>query len=152
MFAKAAREANVEAVFVGDGVEADAIRKVNPDARILGWQRSNEVAMWMRQARAVVFPSLWYEGQPLVPLEALAQGVPVICGDWSAAAETVVHDCTGVVYQYPTVECLRDAILRCLSLVYDPKHDLLSTFTSEKHVQRLLALYEGLLAPKETFA
>ena len=145
MFAQAALEVNVPAVFVGDGAEADAIRKANPDARILGWQSPAEVAKWMRQARALVFPSLWYEGQPLVPLEALAQGIPVVCGDWSAAAEKVVNDLTGIVYKEPTVQSLSGAILRCQKLNFDPKGDTLHDLSPDVHLARLVRIYNKLL-------
>lgn len=145
MFAEAARNAKVPAVFVGDGVEADAIRKVNPDAQILGWQSPEEVVKWMRKARALVFPSLWYEGQPLVPLEALAQNVPVICGDWSAAAEAVDHQNNGIVYHAPTVSDLSLAILECKDLIFSQNPDHLFEMLPQTHLKRLLELYDRVL-------
>ena len=49
-----------------------------PEARICsGWREPAEVRERMRAARALVFPSLWYEGQPLTVMEAMALGAPV---------------------------------------------------------------------------
>ena len=40
-----------------------------------------------RNTRCLIFPSLWYEVCPLVPLEAKAYGIPVIASDCSAASD-----------------------------------------------------------------
>src|SRR5437763_6859434 len=37
LFARAARAAGVRALFIGDGTEAGAIERANPDAEITGW-------------------------------------------------------------------------------------------------------------------
>jgi glycosyltransferase involved in cell wall biosynthesis len=65
IFAQAAREANVPAVFVGSGDQAEAIRGANPDAELAGWIAPGEVESMLRRARAVVNPSLIYETQGL---------------------------------------------------------------------------------------
>jgi len=97
-FALAAKAAGVRAVFLGAGPEEEAIRKANPQAELVGWASPKEVEQWMARSRALVFPSLWYETQGLVSMEALSMGLPVIVGDWNAAAEQVDHDVTGLIY------------------------------------------------------
>ncbi len=110
LFAQAALEAGVKAVFVGDGDEREGILQANPDAIVTGWQTPQQVVEWIDRARAVVFSSLWYECQPLVPLEALARGVPVIAGQWGAASETVSDGVNGVHLTTPSVHELADAL------------------------------------------
>ena len=44
----------------------------------------------MGKARALVFPSTWYETGGLVVLEALARGIPAIVARATAAAEFIV--------------------------------------------------------------
>lgn len=109
-FAEAARQAGVKAVFVGDGDEREAILRANPEAIVTGWQTPAQVGEWMGRSRAVVFSSLWYECQPLVPLEALSRGVPVIAGQWSAASESVTHGVSGVHLKTPSVEELAEVL------------------------------------------
>ena len=53
----------------------------------------------MRRARALVFPSVWYEGQPLTVYEALACGAPVIVSDACAGREAVADGETGVWFR-----------------------------------------------------
>ncbi len=148
MFAKAAKQAGVRAVFVGDGAEADAIRQANPEAEILGWQSPAEVQAWLGRARALVFPSLWYEGQPLTPLEALARDVPVVCGTWSAAVECVTDGKTGVFYEQPTVAALTAALQKAKELTFDATAASLDALAPEAHLDRLLQIYDQLLPPR----
>jgi glycosyltransferase involved in cell wall biosynthesis len=95
LFAGAARQAGVAPVFVGDGPAADELRSQFPEAKILGWKRADEVSALMRAARALVFPSLWYEGQPLTVMEAKALGTPVVVSDACAGREEIEDDIAG---------------------------------------------------------
>jgi glycosyltransferase involved in cell wall biosynthesis len=97
LFARAAQQAGVRAVFVGDGPESKAIMEANRRAEITGWLAPREVDSWLTQARCLVFPSLWYECHPLAPLEALSRGVPVVCGSWTAAAENIASGKNGLI-------------------------------------------------------
>jgi glycosyltransferase involved in cell wall biosynthesis len=48
-----------------------------------------EVRRLMLTSRALAFPSIWYEGQPMVILEALAAGLPIFASDLGGTAETL---------------------------------------------------------------
>jgi glycosyltransferase involved in cell wall biosynthesis len=96
LFARAARQLGVQATFVGEGECRAAIAKLNPAARIVGWCPRSEVLSYMRGARSIVFPSIWYEANPLVVLESAALGVPAIVSDVCASREDVLHGKTGL--------------------------------------------------------
>lgn len=97
LFAEAAKRAGVKAVFVGDGPDRAKIEAINPDAHITGWVGPEEVEAWLSRARCLVFPSIWSDASPLTVREALAKGVPVICGEWNAGSEAIEHGKTGYV-------------------------------------------------------
>lgn len=146
-FAHAAREAGVKAVFVGDGPEADAIISANSEAEITGWLSPDQVQAHLAQARALVFPSLWYECQPLVPIEALVRGVPVVCGAWSAASEVVRDGVNGVIYDSADVTSLTNALRQVSGVGPFEAPDLAAAVSPARHLARLFEIYEQMLAP-----
>ncbi len=95
VFAEVVGQGDLPAVFVGDGELRPQLEKLAPNARFTGWLGTDEVQEEIRKARAVVFPSLWYESQPLTPVEAMAQGVPVVTSDECAAIDVVVDRGSG---------------------------------------------------------
>jgi glycosyltransferase involved in cell wall biosynthesis len=106
ILAEAAARMNAPVIFIGDGPDADRVRELCPNATITGWISPPEVLGHLREARALVFPSTWYEGQPLAIQEALAVGVPVIVSDACAGREAVVDGETGYVFRSGDVDQL----------------------------------------------
>lgn len=109
-FLEAARRANARAVIVGDGPDLPALKEAYPNAIFLGWLSPAQVEEQLRQARALVFPSVWYEGQPLTVYEALALGTPVIVSDACAGREAVADGITGLWFKASDPEDLQRAI------------------------------------------
>jgi glycosyltransferase involved in cell wall biosynthesis len=145
-FARAAARAGVQAVFVGDGPEAEAIAKANPEARITGWVSPQDVQQELAMARALVFPSLWYEAQPLVTIEAQLRNIPVVCGRWSAASEHVRDGFDGVIYDDPGEAALTEALGRVAEIGPFDASALRAETSPERHLSRLLAIFDKMLA------
>jgi glycosyltransferase involved in cell wall biosynthesis len=73
---------SLELVIVGDGSMRPALQRLAvPGVRFAGRLPAEEVRRRMLAARALVLPSLSYEGQPMVALEAVAASVPVLASD-----------------------------------------------------------------------
>jgi glycosyltransferase involved in cell wall biosynthesis len=69
----------LELVVVGDGpLRAQLERASPPNVRFIGQVPPGEVERLMLRSRTLVFPSIWYEAQPMVVLHALASGLPVL--------------------------------------------------------------------------
>lgn len=111
-FAQAARLAGVTPVFVGDGPLRAALEAEFPEATFLDWQGPMDVRETLRAARALVFPSVWYEGQPLTIYESLGLGTPVIVSDLCAGREAVVDRETGFWFKSSDAQSLAAAISR----------------------------------------
>lgn len=108
-------------VVAGDGehraaLEATARRLgVAPRVEFLGRRGADDVRDLLRRCRALVVPSI-YEGMPLVILEAMEEGVPVIASRVSGIPEVVSDRVTGwlVAPEEPAAlaAAIRDALGR----------------------------------------
>jgi len=110
IFCRAAALADVSAVIVGDGPAAAELRQQFPAARFTGWCDADGVRAQLQHARALVLPSRWYEGQPLVVQEALSMGVPVLVSDRTGAREVVDHRETGLHFRHMDEVALAEAM------------------------------------------
>ncbi|QOZ35406.1 glycosyltransferase [Bradyrhizobium sp. CCBAU 53421] len=83
---------------VGEGPERAALEARAPgNVRFLGALSRADVLREMASARALVVPSLWYEGFPMVVVEAFARGTPVIASEIGGLAEVVSAGETGAL-------------------------------------------------------
>ena len=152
IFAEAARRAGVRAVFVGDGSERDDLAARYPEAVMLGWRDAAAVQALMRQARALVFPSVWYEGQPLTVYEALACGTPVIVSDACAGREAVRDGETGLWFRSGDPDALAahlrrlcdDALAARMGRAAHARY-WGAPLSTDAHLDRLGAVYETVL-------
>lgn len=153
LFAEAAQRSGVRPVFIGDGPIAGELAARFPQAQLLGWRTPAQVREAMRAARALVFPSLWYETFGLTALEAKAMGTPTIVADGCAAREAVENGVTGLWFRSGEADALASAIREAnndavIAQMAKAAYDAYwaAPATLERHVAETLAVYEGMLA------
>lgn len=91
---EAAKNAGISLTLVGDGPLRELAEKYD-FCTVTGWVSSDRVREELGKARALVFPSLWYETYGLVVAEAAARGVPAIVSNVSAASERIENEVNG---------------------------------------------------------
>ena len=69
-----------------------------PNLEFLGPQSGSEVASLLAGARALICPSLYYEGMPRVVIEAMAAGTPVIASRLGTFLEMIVPGKSGMFF------------------------------------------------------
>ena len=118
-----------------------------------GWKKGADKEAWFRNQRLVVFPSLPFENFPLVALEALVRGIPVVATDAGGAKDIVRPGSTGWLVPPSNPTALADAILEALrqpevaeARAQAGRSMVLTEFTPEVHVERLRKTYEKVLA------
>lgn len=138
---------------IGDGPLLDELKESDlSSVTILGRKSQAEVAIEMRRAMALVMPSEWYEGFPMVIVEAFAQGLPVITSRLGSMAEIIEDNVTGLLFEAGNVEDLqakvRWAIEHPLEMqrmgrnardVYNEK------YTPEANYQQLMEIYQNVV-------
>jgi glycosyltransferase involved in cell wall biosynthesis len=93
--ARSAAAEDIPITFVGSGPLSEEIQAACPKAVVTGWVDQATCVRYLRKARALIFPSLWYETFGLVVLEAAAHGIPSLVPDTSAARDVVLDGVTG---------------------------------------------------------
>jgi glycosyltransferase involved in cell wall biosynthesis len=86
-------------VFAGSGPLEAWVREACaglPGVQVLGWQDADGVRDLMRQAAYVALPSVCYENQPLVALQALGHGLPLLVSDLGGLPELGVDGVNGL--------------------------------------------------------
>jgi glycosyltransferase involved in cell wall biosynthesis len=92
------RNTHAKLLVVGDGPEASRLRAAaGPNVDFAGPVPQTRVAEILRGARALLLPSLWYEAQPRVILEAYAAGVPVVASRIGGLPDLVVEGGSGLL-------------------------------------------------------
>lgn len=97
----------------GDGPLADQVADATrKDDRIdwLGWQSGDDVDRLMGEAAALIVPSKWYEGWPLVIVEAMGRGTPVIATDHGVFPEMIDDGETGQLFELANPDALAAAV------------------------------------------
>jgi glycosyltransferase involved in cell wall biosynthesis len=107
----------------------------------------------MREARVLVFPSLWHETFGLTALEAKSQGTPTIVADGCAAREAVEDGVTGLWFKSGDAAALAGAIRRLINdaVIAEMSNNAYDAYwaapaTLERHVAETLRVYESALA------
>ncbi len=98
--------------FVGGGESLADIGRAAPRATVTGWVPHDHAMKELAGARALVFPSLWYETEGLVVLEAAAMGIPAIVADSCAARDLVIDGETGLHFRSGDALALQAAMAR----------------------------------------
>ena len=151
----AARHPDVSLRIVGDGSRrpliADRVRDAGPTARVrlVGSVEPDAVPAQLSFAAVVVVPSLGAENCPLVVLEAMAAGRPVVVSDWHGADDTV-DDEVGAVVRAGDVSALAEVLDRLLSdrSLIDRLGDAARARAVERwspaQVKRIVEVYESV--------
>jgi glycosyltransferase involved in cell wall biosynthesis len=114
----ALKQPNVHLLIAGDGELAPAMKeeiaqlKQQQRITMLGAMTSTELANLYRISSAFILTSA-YEGLPLVVLEALASGIPVVTTNCGETPKFLQQD-SGIVCAERTVECISDALNKVL--------------------------------------
>lgn len=153
---RAAKSAGVKLKIAGTGpIEAElhALQaELQADIEFMGFQSGAALHALIREARAVVLPSEWYENAPMSVLESFAFGKPVIGARIGGIPEMIEEGVSGWRFASGHVAELTDVLSRvqaipsaALAQIGQGARDLVETrFNREGYVSAMLALYSSL--------
>jgi glycosyltransferase involved in cell wall biosynthesis len=141
---------------VGDGPLRSSLESLNiPNVHFVGQLAGPEVQQLMLSSRALVFPSIWYEGQPMVLLEALAAGLPLVVSDIGGLPEIVAGTTAAVLARPGDSGSWSDALghladnLRIDQSGKSARRVFEERYSPEIGLDRLMHEYEGAIAHRK---
>ncbi|WP_407429005.1 WecB/TagA/CpsF family glycosyltransferase [Arcticibacter sp.] len=144
---------------VGDGPlrkDVEQFAGENANITYLGPRSNQEIRNLMKSARALIFPSIWYEGMPMTILEAFSTGTVVMGSRLGAMESLITHDHNGYLFTPGDIRGLRSSIAEWEAM------DLLSKtiksinarrtyechYTPENNLEQLLSIYSSAIHSK----
>ena len=110
---EAARRHEFPLQIIGGGPLEDEIAaaaKELPHVEYLGLTPRERVLELLAEGRALIFPSLWYEGMPMVIIEAMASATPVIASRLGNPERMIEDGVGGLLFQPSNADDLVNCI------------------------------------------
>lgn len=146
---------DVKIKIAGRGPEMERLHRLAcdvPGVEFLGFRTKEEVGELYRGAIGVLLPSRVHENFPLMVLEAMASGKPVIASDVGGVSEIVEDRVNGFLVPPTDLQAWVEAILR---LTYDEglqqsmsraaRATVEERFRIEDHYRRLVGAYQEVM-------
>ncbi len=145
----------LELVVVGEGPMGAELRASAPaGVRFLGSLPPEQVRTLLLEARALVFPSVWFEGQGLVALEAAAARLPVLLSDLGAMTELFAPHAQNLLMAAGDPSAVAAAIARLEDDAFVDTHGEVTRrcyeerYTHRVALERLEATYRAVIAER----
>jgi glycosyltransferase involved in cell wall biosynthesis len=142
----------MDVVVLGEGpmrsVLEQAASRTGSRLKMKGFVGHDEIVAWMKSAKALLMTSLWYEGDPMVVIEAFSTGLPVIAGNIGNTAATIIKEQAGLIYTPGDHRELSAALRKfadnpeaARQMRRNARNYYLATHTPEKNYDLLMEIY-----------
>lgn len=155
---KAFKKCNMGKLYIaGDGPEKEniekfiKINKLTKKVNLLGYLSKEEIIEYVRKARFIVVPSIWYENCPYSVMETLAIGKPVIGSNIAGIPELVINNENGYTYTYDSTDELSDKMYELFTndkkvIKFSQKaKELAKQYDKEIYYKKIYAIYKNIL-------
>lgn len=137
---------------IGDGPlgkEVENFARQHPTMTYLGFQSKAVVMSYLKKCKALIFPSIWYEGFPVTILEALCTGTPVIVSNIGGMKEIIQNRVNGLHFEPGNEKDLVSKIIEiedqdslANSLSANGRSTYLKHYTPAKNYDQLIGVYD----------
>lgn len=147
---------DLELKIAGDGPQRDTLQTIKRERHLnqvefLGLTVGEQKWRLVREARALVVPSVWYETFGLSALESLAVGTPVVASNIGGLADIVRDGKSGLLFHPGDSQDLRRKLLwleahpeQAMAMGRYGRRVVEEQYSAEAHYGRLLAIYEEI--------
>ena len=153
---KAWKKIDYKLIIAGTGPLENFVKsQLNEKIIFLGKQNKEEIRSLMNAASFLVIPSIWYEGFPMVILEAYSAGLPVLGSRIGSIEEVVLDNITGLHFE-PNQS--RDIVKKVNTIIKDrellkkisknARKEYLEKYTPSKNYDILKNIYNSVIQSK----
>ncbi|SFR36390.1 Glycosyltransferase involved in cell wall bisynthesis [Robiginitalea myxolifaciens] len=135
---------------IGDGPLLEELKaQAGPNITFMGRQSKTVIGEQLAQAKALVFPSVWYEGLPNTIIEAFSSGTPIIASDLDNINTLVTHQKNGLVFNPKEAGSLQKVLEETdadqfAKLGLEARKTYEQHYTHEANYNSLLSIYNAL--------
>lgn len=92
----------VAITIIGEGDLQNSLREEAGELKItvMDYQAPAVIERILKSQHFLLFPSIWYEGMPMIMLEAMSQGLPPIAYDLGFSSEIIEHQKNGLLLPF----------------------------------------------------
>lgn len=147
---------NFKLIIIGEGPLSDFIAqsaKENPNIKYLGFRDRSVIIHHMKTCKALIFPSEWYEGYPVVLLEALSAGAAIIVSKIGVLPEIVPHNVNGLHFETGNEHDLvrriievQQHLVNTSEFCRNSRARYLENYSPDKNYVRLMQIYNQAIA------
>ena len=150
---KAWEKIDYKLIIVGTGPLEDFVKsQLNENIIFLGKQNKEEIRVLMNAASFLIIPSIWYEGFPMVILEAYSAGLPVIGSRIGSIEEVVLDNITGLHFKPNDSKDLVKKVNRIIKdrellkiISKNSRKEYLEKYTPSKNYDILINIYNSVI-------
>ena len=153
-------DTNARIKILGDGPLKKMVEnaaKENSNIEYLGFKPRKEVVETLKSVKALVFTSVWYEGMPMVILEALSVGTPVIASNMGGPAEMITQNENGLLFEPANTQALKETLetiennnTLTKKLSEGARESYLEKYTAKANIKILLDIYNEVIEQKKS--
>ncbi len=155
----AAKAHSFKLTIIGDGPLKHLVEtsvKENPSITYLGYQSREHVINYLKKCKAFIFPSIWYEGFPVIIVEALSTGTPIIASDLGSMSEIIENEVNGMHFMPGDEHDLISRIIQMTNndelarrLSDNARLSYKKLYTPEQNYTELVGIYKNVLQNRE---
>ena len=148
---------NSKLLIVGSGPYENEAKQFCRDNSInniefLGFKKKNEVLELLKNSKALIVPSQWYEGFPMTIAESFSQGIPVIASNIGNLSVIIENEVNGLLFKYNDINDLVNSINRIednyhfmKKLEQGAKNSFLEKYNEKVNYKLLIRIYNSVI-------
>jgi len=145
----------------GDGPLKEKLQQKSKGEKFIKWLgqcQKEEVLSLMSNSKALLFPTKWYEGMPMIILESMSMGCPVISSDIGNPKNMIDHKINGLLFEPGNMADLYKNIFWVISNPNDSmsmggnsRKTYEELYTPEKNYDTLMSIYDKAIRIEKQF-